>query len=40
MHIIDIFRLANLAPSLSSEPQADEEYLELGDPDLSVAMPG
>jgi hypothetical protein len=34
------FRLANLAPRPSSEPQADEKYLELSDPDLSLAMPG
>jgi hypothetical protein len=38
--VIDIFRLANLAPRPSSEPQADEKYLELSDPDLSLAMPG
>jgi hypothetical protein len=40
MHVIDIFRLANLAPRPSSEPQDDEKYLELSDPDLSLAMPG
>lgn len=40
MHVIDIFRLANLAPPSPIGPQVDEEALELSEPDLSLAPPG
>ncbi|TWB49379.1 hypothetical protein FBZ94_113114 [Bradyrhizobium sacchari] len=39
MHVIDIFRLANLTAPASMGPQADEP-LELGQPDFSRAPPG
>jgi hypothetical protein len=38
MHVIDIFRLANLAPPPVGP--AEEEPLELSEPDLSLAPPG
>jgi hypothetical protein len=39
MHVIDIFRLANLTAPALAAPGADEPY-ELGKPDLSRAPPG